>query len=102
MALDRSGEKPHDLGALNQTLIVKTDVVGIEKVVTLAGLHHVIRAGQAILDRLAGHLCQQGGHATERCCLGFLATKAATYAADFSLHRMNRQAQYLGNQFLYF
>ncbi len=92
----------HDLGALNYALLVKTDVVGVEEVVALAGLHHVIRAREPILDRPPGGIGQQRGHTGDRRGLGFLATKAATHAAYRGRHRMQRDAQHLGHQLLHF
>ena len=87
---------------MNQPLIVKTNIVGVEKVMALAGLHHVVRARQAIFNRLAGHMRQQGCNATERGGLGFFTAKAATHAAHLGLNRMNRQPQHLSHQFLDF
>mgnify|MGYP001327629628 CR=1 FL=1 len=48
----------HDLGALNYALLVKTDVVGVEEVVALAGLHHVVGSGEPVFHRFAGGVGQ--------------------------------------------
>ncbi len=91
----------HDLRALNHALLVKADVVGVEKVVALAGLHHVIGARQSVLHRTLGGVGQQGGHTGDRRSLGFLAAKAAAHATYRGGHRVNRQPQYLGHQLLH-
>ena len=92
----------HDLGALNHALLVKADVVGVEEVVAFAGLHHIVRAREPILDRPPGGIGQQRGHTGDRRGLGFLTTKTTAHATHRRGDCMQRNAQHLGDQFLYF
>ena len=91
-----------DDGRFDAPTVINAELVAMVEGVALAGQMHVIATRQAQPSGAAGMASNHRGQTRDRRGLGFLATEAAAHATCLDRHRMERDAQHFGNQFLNF
>ncbi len=91
-----------EIEAPDRAVVVEADVVAEIERMPLAGGAHVVVARQTQLHRLARLPGEQRGDAGDDGRLAFLAAEAAAHAAHFDRHRVERNAEHMGDAVLHF
>jgi hypothetical protein len=87
--------------AQDPTLCVEAHMVAVEKIMALAGHHHVIATRQPALGRPPASMRHQRGQACPGIRLGLLAAEAAAHAPHLGGDRLHRQCEHGRHEFLY-